>query len=301
MTLKGAIIAAGYGTRLLPATKVIPKELLPLVDRPAIDFVVEELVQAGVTDLLLVTSRRKRSLEDWFDRDPELEAALDHSGRHAMLESIAPRGVRVHSVRQARMGGTGDALRMISTFAGEDPVLVAYPDDLFTGGNAASELVDVWRQTGCTVLAAADHSGRDVSRYGVLDAHDEGDYLRVRRIVEKPPPGQEPSSWVTYGRYLYTPDFFPVLERLFTEHSGGEYYPMPAIEELASAGRVVARVLGCQRHDTGAPLGYVQAFIDEALARPDLRAPLLRWLAERRDVAESVGSVDSLDGRVSDS
>lgn len=281
MTLKAAIIAAGYGSRLLPVTRVVPKELLPLVDRPAIDLVVQELAEAGVTDLLLVTSRRKRALEDWFDRDPELEHAFEQADRHDLIERIAPVGLRVHAIRQARMGGTGDALRLIGAFAGEDPVVVAYPDDLFSGSNATAELVETWRATGCTVLAAADLSGSDVSRYGVLDATSEGDHLRVRRIVEKPAPGTEPSHWVTFGRYLYTPDFFPVLERLYAEHRGGEYYPMPAIDELASAGRVVARVLAADRRDTGSKLGYVQAFIDEALARPELRDELAAWLRQR--------------------
>ena len=287
MTFKAAIVAAGYGTRLLPATRAIPKELLPLVDRPAIDFVVQELVEAGVTDLLLITSRRKRALEDWFDRDPELEAVFESQDRHDLLERIRPAGLRVHTIRPQRMGGTGDALRLVATFAGDDPIVVAYPDDLFTGANATAELIETWRRTGCTVLAAADLSGSDVSRYGVLDAVPEGPDLRVRRIVEKPPPGTEPSSWVTFGRYLYTPDFFPVLERHYLEHRGGEYYPMPAIEELASAGRVVARPLRAVRRDTGDTLGYVQAFIDEALGRPGLRAALLPWLRSRIDEPES--------------
>lgn len=281
MTLKAVIIAAGYGTRLLPVTRVLPKEMLPLVDRPAIDFVVEELAEAGVTDLLLITSRRKRALEDWFDHDPELEAALERADRHDLLERVQPRGLRVHAIRQARMGGTGDALMLASAFAGEDPVLVAYPDDIFTGGNPSRELVETWRQTGCSVLCAADLSGQDVSRYGVLDAYAEGAHLRVRRVVEKPAPGAEPSSLVTFGRYLYTPDFFPVLERLYQEHRGGEYYPMPAIEELASAGRVVARVVAGVRRDTGSALGYTKAFIEEALARPEMGEELEAWLRSR--------------------
>lgn len=281
MIRKAAILAAGYGTRLLPATRVVPKELLPLVDRPALAVLVDELVGAGVTDLLLVTSRRKRALDDWFDRDVELEAIFEAEDRHDLLERIRPPGVRAVTIRQQRMGGTGDALRLVATFAGDDPVLVAYPDDLFTGGNPSAELVETWAATGCTVLAAADLGGQDVSRYGVLDAIPEGDHLRVRRVVEKPPRGSEPSSFVTFGRYLYTPDFFPVLERLHHEHRGGEYYPMPAIEELASAGRVVARVVSAQRHDTGTAAGYVRAFIDEALARPDIGPEIAAWLRGR--------------------
>ena len=284
MSIKGVIVAAGYGTRLLPVTRVVPKELLPLVDRPAIDFIAEEFEQAGITEVLLITSRRKRTLEDWFDRDPELEQVFEREQAWDKLAKARPRKLHVEVVRQQDMGGTGDALRLARTFAGADPVVVAYPDDLFTGGNPTARLIDTWRQTGCSVLTAENLEGTDVSRYGVLDAVAEGDWLRVRDIVEKPAPGTEPSHWVTYGRYLYTPDFFPILEQHYQAHEGGEYYPMPAITEMASAGRVVAVSAGAVRRDTGTTLGYLQAVIDEALSRPDLAESLRAWLQARLDL-----------------
>lgn len=286
MSVKGVIVAAGYGTRLLPVTRVVPKELLPLVDRPAIDFIAEEFEQAGITEVLLITSRRKRTLEDWFDRDPELEQVFEREQAWEKLAQAKPRGLRVEVVRQREMGGTGDALRLARTFAGADPVVVAYPDDLFTNGNPTARLIDTWRKTGCSVLTAEDLTGSDVSRYGVLDAEPEGDWLRVRDIVEKPAPGAEPSHWVTWGRYLYTPDFFPILERLHQVHNGGEYYPMPAITEMASAGRVVAVSAGATRRDTGTTLGYLKAVVDEALSRPDLADSLREWLQSRLDLGE---------------
>lgn len=276
MNVKGVIVAAGFGSRLLPVTRVVPKELLPLVDRPAIDWIAEEFEQAGIEDVLLITSRRKRALEDWFDRDPELEAALGAT-------RVAPRRLRVHSVRQARMGGTGDALRLVAAFAGSDAVVVAYPDDLFPGSSAAAELVEVWKATGCSVLAAADLPHEDVSRYGVIDAVSQGSTLRVRSIVEKPAPGTEPSTLISLGRYLYTPDFFPLLEAQFREHKGGEYYPMPAMNELAGAGRLMAHVVRSPRLDTGTALGYAQAFVDQALQRPDLGPEFASWLRQRLD------------------
>lgn len=281
--MKAVIIAAGYGTRLLPVTRVVPKELLPLVDRPAVDFIIEELIEAGVTDLLLVSSRRKRALEDWFDRDPELEQVFEAEEAWTKLEKARPPGVRVQVVRQARMGGTGDALRLARTFAGGDPVIVAYPDDLFSGANPTARMVEAWRDTGSSVLLAEDLGDVDVSRYGVLDASRDGAWLRVRGIVEKPAPGTEPSHWVTYGRYLYTPEFFEHLERLHAEHPGGEYHPMPAIEELAAAGQVVAVELEGERRDTGTALGYLKAVVDTALDREDLGPEFRAWLGTRLD------------------
>jgi len=270
MKVKGVIVAAGYGTRLLPVTRVVPKELLPLVDRPAIDWIAEEFQEAGIEDVLLITSRRKRALEDWFDRDPELEGLLG--------ARVAPRPLRVHTIRQARMGGTGDALRLVSAFAGADPVVVAYPDDLFLGENATTQLITAWRSTGCTVLSAANLVGQDVSRYGVLDAEATETVFPVRGIVEKPAPGAEPSHLVSLGRYLYTADFFPALERHAQVHVGGEYHPMLAMTELAYAGRLRGTVLRSTRLDTGTALGYSMAFVEEALRRPELAEPMRRWL-----------------------
>lgn len=281
MSVKGVIVAAGYGSRLLPITRVVPKELLPLVDRPAIDFIVQEFIEAGIEEVLLITSRRKGALEDWFDRDPELEAVFSAEGATEKLARATPPRIRAYAVRQASMGGTGDALRLVRAFAGEDPVVVAYPDDLFVGANVSRQLIDAHAATGCCALIAEDLGPVDVSRYGVLDAVADGDLLRVRRIVEKPAPGTEPSTFVTYGRYLYTPEFFPTLERHFQAHTTGEFYPMGAIEELAESGKVVAAVLRGTRRDTGTTLGYLQAVVEEALSRPDLGPEFAAWLSAR--------------------
>lgn len=283
--MKGVIVAAGYGTRFLPVTRCVPKELLPIVDRPAIDLVVEELVDAGVTDLLIVTSRRKKALEDWFDRDPELEAVFDAEGATEKRERIRPPAVRTLFVRQQRMAGTGDALLLAREFAGSDPVLVAYPDDLFGRGggglNCSAQLVDTWRKTGRSVLAGEDLAGQDVSRYGVLDVEARGDELVLKRIVEKPPRGEEPSTVVSWGRYLFTPDLFEALAEGRRGHGGGEYYHVGAINALAARDRVSVRLIDVPRYDTGTPLGYLQAVIDLALERPDIGPDLRAFLATR--------------------
>lgn len=278
MGLKGAVVAAGYGTRFLPVTRVVAKELLPIVDRPAVDLVIAEMVEVGVDEILVVTSRRKRSLDDWFDRDVELEQAVAGDARKSAL--VRPPAVPVRFVRQAQMGGTGDALRLIRSFAGSDPVLVAFPDDLFER-SACQTLVDAWRATGTSVLAAVDLAGEDVSRYGVLDLEGEGALRRVRGVVEKPAPGTEPSTWISLGRFLYLPEMFEALDAHYAEHRGGEYYPMPAMLDLAARGRLHAVEIPGRRWDTGNPLGYLQAVVDAALARPDLAAPFERWLRAR--------------------
>ena len=278
--MKGVIIAAGYGTRFLPVTRCVPKEMLPIVDRPSIDFVVQEMVDAGVTQLLIVTSRRKRVLDDWFDRDVELDTVFEREGADAKLAKARPPEVEVTYARQTEMRGAGHALLLAEAFAGDDPIVVAYPDDLFTGSNCTAELIAAYEQTGCTVLSAQDLTGEDVSRYGVLDAEGDGDVVPVRGIVEKPARGTEPSHLISLGRYLYTPDLFPLLREGWKAHTEGEFYQQDAINTLAGQGRVVARVVSARRWDTGAPLGLLKANIEHALGRDDMADELRAWLKQ---------------------
>ncbi|MEQ1502722.1 MAG: UTP--glucose-1-phosphate uridylyltransferase [Myxococcota bacterium] len=272
--VKGVIVAAGYGSRFLPVTRVVPKELLPIVDRPAIDWVVREMVEAGIEDLLVITSRRKKALDDWFDRDPELEALF---GRDRL--GLPP--IRTSFVRQSEMRGTGHALMLARSFCGDDPFVVAFPDDLFGPPNCSAQLIADHKATGCTVLACGDLTGEDVSRYGVVDAVDVNGVLRVRGMVEKPAPGTEPSHLVSWGRYLYTPEVFDALEAGFRSHTSGEFYATDAIAALAKRERVVASVIPSVRYDTGDRLGYLTTVIDVALGHPELGGPLRAWLDQK--------------------
>lgn len=277
MAIKGVVVAAGYGSRFLPATRVVPKELLPIVDRPAIDFVVQEFAEAGIEDVLIITSRRKKALDDWFDRDPELED-------HFPAQRLAYPKVRAHFVRQAEMRGTGHALMLARAFAGDDAFVVAFPDDLFAE-NCARLLVDEHRRTGKSVLAVGDLTGEDVSRYGVVAAEDRGGVLAVRDMVEKPPRGTEPSSLVSWGRYLYTPEIFAALAEGLAEHERNpatkEFYATDAIRALAARDRVVAKIVPGARYDTGDRLGYLTTVLEHALAHPELGEPLRAWLKSR--------------------
>jgi len=273
--VKGVIVAAGYGTRFLPVTRVVPKELLPIVDRPALAYVVDEMAEAGIEDVLVITSRRKRAVEDWFDTDVELE---HRKGRAA----LGLPDVRATFVRQREMKGTGHALLLAETFAAGDPVVVAFPDDLFGAPNLSAQLIATWERTGCSVLACGDLSGHDVSRYGVVDVVDDGGVSRVRRIVEKPAPGMEPSHIVSWGRYLYTAEVFDALGEGLRQHSGdGEFYATEAINALAARCRMVAAISGAPRYDTGQPLGYLTTVVELGMQDPRIGAAFSAWLRQR--------------------
>jgi UTP--glucose-1-phosphate uridylyltransferase len=273
MAVKGVIVAAGYGSRFLPVTRVVPKELFPIVDRPAIDYVVQEFVDAGIRDLLVITSRRKKALDDWFDRDIELEGSF-------AKERLGYPALRTQFVRQSEMKGTGHALLLAREFVGDDPFVVAFPDDLFSA-NCAKLLVEEHERTGRMVLACSDLADQDVSRYGVVAIEDTGDRLAVRDIVEKPARGTEPSTIVSWGRYLYTPELFDALDRGLRDHTKGEFYATDAIRSLASSDRVVASIVPGVRYDTGEKLGYLTTVVEFALAHPELGEPLRQWLKTR--------------------
>jgi UTP--glucose-1-phosphate uridylyltransferase len=267
--MKGVIVAAGYGTRFLPVTKAIPKEMLPLVAKPSIDYIVEEFLASGITDIVVISSRRKKCLEDYLDREVELESVFEREGKADKLAAIQPPAANFSFVRQREMRGTGHALMMAAPFLGGEPCVVAYPDDLHVGEKPlALQLVDAYKATGCSVMAALPVEG-DVSRYGVLDPAPDG--LHVKAIVEKPAKGREPSKLVSIGRYLFTPEFFSLLEEGWKKHTGGEYYHIYALNALMSAGKVVMARMTGERLDTGEPAGFLDAYLREAAKVPELR------------------------------
>ncbi len=278
--MKGVIVAAGYGTRFLPVTKTVPKEMLPLVDTPSIDFIAREFIASGITDILVISSRRKRALEDYFDREIELESVFRAEGTESAqekLRKVSPLEANFTFVRQTAMRGTGHALLYAQEFAAGEPVVVAYPDDLHFGDPPLSaQLIEAYRETNCTVLATL-HDPPQLQRYGVLElAEDE---LHVRDIVEKPEPGAEPSREASIGRYLYTHDFFDYLRDGWTRHvsSGqrGEYYHVAALTSLMRDDRVVFRRTRGERIDTGAPEGYLRAVLRYASTVPAYKEVLL--------------------------
>jgi len=277
--MKGVILAAGYGTRFLPATKTIPKEMFPLIDTPAIDIIVKEMVQAGIVDLLIITSRRKKPLEDYFDREIELETTFREEGAHNKLSSIRPVNVNIFFMRQQQMAGTGDALLLVEPFIGDSPFVVAYPDDILIGGsNLTAKLIDLYERTGHTVLAGQELPEGDISRFGVMATEQRNGVEYVRGMVEKPPPGTEPSRLVGYGRYLYAPEIFESLKDTRRDAQGREFTQTEAIQRLAAQGRVVVQRFDGRMLDVGTPQGYLHSFIEYGLMREEFREDLLHHM-----------------------
>jgi len=277
--MKGLIVAAGYGTRFLPATKTVPKEMLPLIDKPSIAFVIEEFLSAGIEDIVILTSRRKKSLEDYLDREVELESVFLREGKKDKLELIKPYPANFAFIHQREMRGTGHALLQARPLLEQGPFVVAYPDDLHFGTPPlAGQLIQMYEKTKASVIATM-HAPPNLHRYGVLEL--DTDNFHVRDIIEKPEPGTEPSQEASVGRFLYTPDIFPFLEEGWRQHSGeGEYYHVYALKKLMDQGKVVHMQMEGERLDIGTPEGYMEALLKYAAGIPELRKILDRVYGE---------------------
>ena len=281
---RAVITVAGLGTRFLPATKAQPKEMLPLIDRPAIQFVVEEVAGCGIRDILLVTGRHKRAIEDHFDLSPELEQELRRRGRIDLARVVAQAGslADLQYVRQKQPLGLGDAVRCGERFAADEPVAVLLPDDVIDAEpSCLAQMIEVFRREQCSVIAVEEVSPAEVSRYGIVqpDGPVTGDVFRCADVVEKPSASEAPSRLAVVGRYILTPDVFSHLREL-RPGAGGEIQLTDAIAAMARTSRVVAyRYHGC-RWDTGDPAGLLKSSIRFALARDDLRSDILAFMRE---------------------
>ena len=290
--MKGVILAAGYATRFLPASKTIPKEMFPLIDRPAIDFIVQEMVDSGIRDILLVSSRRKKVMEDYFDREVELSSAFSKSNEFEKLEVIKPIEANIFTLRQQHMMGTGNALMLVEPFVDNEPFVVAYPDDIVLGEKPLSkQLIETWEKTGSTVLAVKQMQEDQLSRYGVIEPENSGKIMKVKKMVEKPKQGAAPSRFVSFGRYLYTSDLFDALKTSDKNHShSGEFTQTEAINHLAANGMVSAVEFEGTRYDLGEPLGFLTSAMQIGLMRPEYKKSLLdemRRLIDLHDKADS--------------
>ncbi|MFJ5860937.1 UTP--glucose-1-phosphate uridylyltransferase GalU [Pseudarthrobacter sp. NPDC092439] len=283
---KAVIPAAGLGTRFLPATKAMPKEMLPVVDRPAIQYVVEEAVDAGLTDLLMITGRNKRSLEDHFDREPGLERTLERKGdtdRLAAVEHASELGP-IHYVRQGEAKGLGHAVLCARQHVGNEPFAVLLGDDLIDEAeDLLTTMMEVQQKTGGSVIALIEVDPSQISAYGCADitAVDGEDYVRVNSLVEKPAVGDAPSNLAVIGRYVLHPSVFGVLEK--TEPGrGGEIQLTDALQTLAAAEGEGSGVYGVvfkgRRFDTGDKLSYLKAVITLASERVEFGEELKTWM-----------------------
>ncbi len=279
---KAVIPAAGLGTRFLPATKASPKEMLPVVDKPAIQYVVEEAVRAGLSDVLMVTGRNKRPLEDHFDRAVELELALEAKGDTGRLAAVRQTNdlADVHYVRQGDAKGLGHAVLAAAAHVGDEPFAVLLGDDLIDErDHLLEQMLAVQAEKGGSVLALMEVPHASISLYGCAAVEGAGDVVRITGLVEKPPADEAPSDLAVIGRYVLAPSVFEVLRHI-PRGRGGEYQLTDALQELIATEPVHGVVFRGRRYDTGDRLDYLKAVVQLAAERDDLGPPLLAWLDE---------------------
>jgi len=288
MKIRKAIIpAAGLGTRFLPATKAMPKEMLPIIDKPGIQYIVEEAVAAGIEDILIVTGKGKRAIEDHFDSSYELEQNLLSKGKLDLLSEVQKPSelIDIHYIRQKEPRGLGHAIWCARKFIGDEPFAVLLGDDIVQSEvPCLKQMMDVYDRVQGSVLAVKKVPDDEVSRYGIVDPDPAGGdgerILKVRGVVEKPSPERAPSNVAIIGRYILTPAIFDILETQDVG-AGGEIQLTDAIYRLMRDESVYAYKFQGTRYDTGEKLGYLKTIIDFALERPDLKDEIRAYLDEK--------------------
>ena len=271
---KAVFPVAGMGTRFLPATKSIPKEIMTLVDRPLIQYAIDEARSAGIKDFIFVTSRGKSALEDYFDYSPELEAALKRAGKTELLEIIKSTNMdsgAIAYVRQNRAMGLGHAVWCARKLVGDEPFAVLLPDDVIAAEKPCLlQMVEAYAETGGNMVAAMEVSPQRISSYGVLDIdQDNGNVVRAKGMVEKPKFADAPSNLAVIGRYILSPKIMTNLHKM-KQGAGGEIQLTDAIAEEAASGQVYGFRFRGQRYDCGSKAGFLQATVAFGLSRPDL-------------------------------
>lgn len=279
---KAVIPAAGLGTRFLPATKAQPKEMLPVVDKPAIQYVVEEAVRSGIDDILIITGRGKKAIEDHFDRSVELEADLHAKGKDSLLAEVLDLAnlADIHYVRQGEALGLGHAVATARKHVGDQPFAVMLGDDIMDEHSTVlSEMIEAHQERGAAAVIACKHFPlEEISAYGSI-AYEEvaPRLLKVRGIVEKPKPADAPSTWGVMGRYVFTPEIFESIDRT-QPGAGGEIQLTDAIGGLLPELDVYGYTFDEGRYDIGSKLDYLRATVELALAREDLGPEFREWL-----------------------
>jgi UTP--glucose-1-phosphate uridylyltransferase len=286
---KAVFPVAGLGTRFLPATKAMPKELLPIIDKPIIQFAVEEAIAAGITDLIFITGRAKRAIGDHFDANLELEWQLGAKGKTAerdMVRNIVPPGVNCIFIRQAEPKGLGDAVLCAAPAVGREPFAVLLADDMMCGPDLpTADLIQAFASSGRNLLSVAEVELDEVSKYGIVRPPAGGakrsvGEIPVAGLVEKPKANEAPSRLASLGRYVFDAEVFDVLRRL-GPGANGEIQLADAIDILAGRGRVSALTCRARRYDCGSKFGYLTAIVDNALEHGEFGAPFLELLRNR--------------------
>lgn len=289
MRVRKAIIpAAGLGTRFLPVTKAMPKEMLPIVDKPTIQYIVEEAIASGIEDIIIVTGKGKRAIEDHFDHAYELEDTLLKKGKTDMLDSVLQTSkVEIHYIRQKQPLGLGHAIWSARKFIGDEPFAVLLGDDIVEndGEPGLLQLINQHEQVGKSVIGVKQVSDEDTQRYGIIDPVSvDGKLIEVNKFVEKPAARTAPSNYAIMGRYVLTPEIFEFLG----EHqlgAGGEIQLTDAIQKLNESESVYAYEFDGRRFDVGEKFGFIETTIEFALKRPELREQLLELFEKKLDEA----------------
>ena len=279
---KAIIPAAGLGTRFLPATKAQPKEMLPIVDKPTLQYIIEEAIESGIEEILIITGRNKKSIEDHFDRSVELELELEHKGKVEMLEMVKSISnmVDIHFIRQKEPKGLGHAIYCAKSFVGKEPFAVMLGDDIVynEGKPCLRQLMDCYDEYKTSVLGVQTVPDGDVDKYGIVDGLKiEGNVTKVKGLVEKPSVDEAPSNMAILGRYIITPSIFEILERT-KPGKGGEIQLTDALLELMSEEAIYAYNFEGRRYDVGDKLGFLEATVEYALRKPELKDGFTKYL-----------------------
>ena len=286
---KAVIPAAGLGTRFLPATKAQPKEMLPIVDKPTLQYIIEEAVASGIEEILIITGRNKKSIEDHFDKSVELELELEQKGKKELLDIVQgiSNMINIHYIRQKEPKGLGDAIYCARHFIGDEPFAIMLGDDIVDNDvPCLKQLMDAYEEYRTNILGVQEVDIKDTNKYGIISAkHIEDRVYKVKDLVEKPEPGKAPSNIAILGRYIITPEIFEILEDLPTG-KGGEVQLTDALKLLSKKEAMYAYSFEGRRYDVGDKLGFLEATVDFALKRPELKDEFIDYLKKVCDKYE---------------
>ncbi|MDR7000020.1 UTP--glucose-1-phosphate uridylyltransferase GalU [Neobacillus niacini] len=282
MKVRKAIIpAAGLGTRFLPATKAQPKEMLPIVDKPTLQYIIEEAVESGIEEILIITGRNKKSIEDHFDKSVELELELEARGKRELLAEVRQISemVNIHYIRQKEPKGLGHAIHCAKSFIGNEPFAVLLGDDIvYSEKPCLKQMIEKYEEYKTTILGVQEVANEDTDKYGIIEGKEIEDRIyKVKGLVEKPASGSAPSNIAILGRYIINPAIFDLLEKT-KPGKGGEIQLTDALKELAQKEAMYAYIFEGKRYDVGDKQGFLQATVEFALRREDLREEFLNYL-----------------------
>lgn len=291
MVKKAILPAAGLGTRFLPATKASPKEMLPIVDKPMIQYAVEEAISCGIEDFIVITGKNKRAIEDHFDSAYELEEKLRNSGKKKLLDEINKLShANFAYIRQRVALGLGHAILCAKPFVRDEPFAVILSDDIIDPDySLLKEMIRVYNETDCPVIALEEVPKAEVFKYGIIDGSREGEIFKIRDLVEKPKPEEAPSNLAIIGRYILTPDLFRILEKQ-KPGAGGEIQLTDALRELLKKRTIYGFLIKGRRYDAGDKLGFLKATIDLGLKNPEVSEGLRAYIKE---VSARIKSADA--------